>query len=131
MAQYDTGTDGGHRGARLAVSMIELAVTGRLDHTAVPQVGVMFDAALQRGPDRIVLDVARCDYVDPAGIVLLLDLHRRSRHAGGTLELRGPSARLCRLFEIARVHHVLRVESGPPRGGAREAAAMGVARPPG
>ncbi|MGI5151652.1 STAS domain-containing protein [Plantactinospora sp. CA-294935] len=131
MAGYDSGTDGGCRGARLAASMIELAVTGRLDQTAVPRVGVMFDVALRRRPDRIVLDVARCDYVDAAGIVLLLDLHRRSRRAGGTLELRGLSARLCRLLEIARVHHVLQIESGPPRGGGAPEAAMGVARPPG
>lgn len=108
------GASGTDQPGSAASTTVELAVTGRLDHAAVPRVGAMFDAALDRQPGRIVVDVARCDYADAAGIALLLDLHRRGWRTGSPLTLRGPSARLRRLFEIARVDHVLRVESDSP-----------------
>ncbi|GAB3980771.1 STAS domain-containing protein [Plantactinospora veratri] len=102
--------DGERRDDTATASTIELAITGWLDHPAVPRVNTTFDAALDRKPERIVLDMTHCEYVDAAGIALLLDLHRQLRRTGGTLELRKPSARLSRLLEIARVDHVLRID---------------------
>ncbi|WP_159079617.1 MULTISPECIES: STAS domain-containing protein [unclassified Plantactinospora] len=111
MSEDDNAGDGGRRDGTATVSTIELAITGWLDHSAVPGVNTTFDAALDRKPERIVLDMAHCEYVDAAGIALLLDMHRQLRRTGGMLELRKPSARLSRLLEIARVDHVLRVDS--------------------
>lgn len=131
MSRYDSeARASGHQDAPPSATMIELAVTGRLDRAAVPRIEMMFDAALRRRPDRLVLDVAHCDYVDATGIVFLIDLHRRSQRAGGILELWGPSARLRRLLEIARVHHVLQIKPRPAHHSNASEAAMGVARPP-
>lgn len=93
---------------------LELALSGRLDHAAVPGFGAILDAVLERQPSEILIDVSECHYADAAGIALLLDTHRRSRRAGGSLTLRAPSPRLRRLFQIARVDHVLHVEPGQP-----------------
>ncbi|MGI5151651.1 STAS domain-containing protein [Plantactinospora sp. CA-294935] len=111
MSEDASAIGGGRRDGTATVSTIELAVAGWLDHSAVPTVNATFDAALDRKPERIVLDMAHCEYVDAAGIALLLEVHRQMRRTGGMLELRKPSPRLCRLLEIARVDHVLRVDA--------------------
>ncbi|MEO3820598.1 STAS domain-containing protein [Plantactinospora sp. B24E8] len=131
MSEFTHGAINGVRSDAVNASTVELTVAGRLDQAVVPRVGPMFDRALEQRPARIVLDVTDCHYADAAGIGLLLDLHRRSRRAGGRLELRAPSARLRRLFEIARVDQVFQIESDARTPDPDPVRVIGTARPPG
>ena len=57
----------------------------------------------------LIIDLAQCPTIDAAGIVLLLEAHRRAMRYGGTLTLRSPSARLQRNLQLAKLDRVLHV----------------------
>ena len=71
------------------------------------------------GPERVVVDLSNCSFVDAAAVNVLLDAHREAWRSGGRLSLRGPSPRLRRLFELAHVNDVFDItyerpaQSGP------------------
>ena len=51
------------------------------------------------------------EIIDAAGILLLLDAHRRAMRDGGMVALRSPSARARRNLKLAKVDRVLQVIS--------------------
>ena len=54
-----------------------------------------------RQPIHLHVDLARCPCVDPAGVDLLVELHRRLSVCGGRLTLLRPSARVRRLLQLS------------------------------
>ena len=60
-------------------------------------------------PTNLVVDLSRCGYADAMAIDVLLHAHRRTWQFGGRLTLRGPSPRVQRMLELARVHQVFHV----------------------
>ncbi|MGC9670588.1 STAS domain-containing protein [Planosporangium sp. 12N6] len=93
---------------------VEVFVKGALDAAAVRSLGVVLDRALAQRPQRLVIDLSGCPFLDASGIEVLVDAHRRVWRAGGLLTLRHPAPRVRRLLEIARVDHVLRLALAPP-----------------
>ncbi|MFC0531712.1 STAS domain-containing protein [Phytohabitans kaempferiae] len=91
----------------VAVPVVEVYLTDRLDLTCLAPVRAALDTAVRLRPDRLVVDVARCVGIDAAGIALLLDVHRQLLRAGACLTLRSPTPRLRRILRIARVEQVL------------------------
>jgi anti-anti-sigma factor len=92
-----------------AVPLVEVQVRGDLDAHSAPSVNDMLEEALALRPRRLVIDLAGCDRIDAAGILLLLDTHRRAMRDGGTVALRSPSARAQRNLRLAKVDRVLQV----------------------
>ena len=91
------------------VPVIEVIVSEELDAGAIPRLDARLAEALELRPAQLVVDLQACPRMDAAAIGLLVDVHRRARRAGGLLTLRGPSARLRRNLELARVDRVLHV----------------------
>lgn len=96
------------------VPRVEILVTEALDAQAALRLRPVLDDAVALRPSHLVVDLAGCPRLDAAGIDLLVDVHRRVWAGGGRLTLRGMSARLYRLLEIARVDRVLHTASAPP-----------------
>jgi anti-sigma B factor antagonist len=79
-----------------AVQVVELA--GRLDHTTAAQ----FDAKISALPaDKVVLDLARLDYISSAGLRSVLGALKKLAAAGGSLALAAPSSAVEEVFEIS------------------------------
>jgi anti-anti-sigma factor len=91
------------------VPLVEVIIHDELDVAAVPRLHSMLAQALELHPSRIVVDLAQCTRIDAAAIAELLDAHRQVHLAGGRLILRGPSPRLRRNLQLARVDRVLPV----------------------
>lgn len=105
-------------GATQVVPLVEVQVCGDLDVRSAPGVNDVLEEALALHPRQLVIDLADCELIDAAGILLLLDTHRRAMRDGGTVALRSPSARARRNLKLARVDRVLQVlspEPEPPR----------------
>ncbi|MEV4412039.1 STAS domain-containing protein [Catellatospora sp. NPDC049609] len=92
-----------------AVPLVEVQVQGDLNAQSAPGVHDMLEEALALRPRRLVIDLAGCDMIDAAGILLLLDTHRRAMRDGGSVALRSPSARARRNLRLAKVDRVLQV----------------------
>jgi anti-anti-sigma factor len=88
-----------------------VVVRGDLDVWTAPGVNATLCEAIALTPERLIIDLEGCPSIDAAGILLLLDAHRRAIRNGGTVALRSPSARLMRNLRLARVDRVLQVLS--------------------
>lgn len=61
----------------------------------------MLSGSVARQPIHLHVDLARCPSVDPAGVDLLVELHRRLAVCGGRLTLLRPSARVRHLLQVS------------------------------
>jgi anti-anti-sigma factor len=92
--------------------LLVIRVGEPLDATRTPSVGGLLDDAVAVRPAHLVVDLSECEYLDAAGIALLLDVHKRIWADGGRMTLRGMSPRLGRILEIARVGAVFGTTTG-------------------
>ncbi|MDI1464129.1 STAS domain-containing protein [Catellatospora sp. KI3] len=95
-----------------AVPMVEVKVRGDLDSASAARIHDVLQEALALHPRQLVIDLAECEVIDAAGILLLLDAHRRALRDGGAVTLRSPSQRARRNLKLARVDRVLQVLPG-------------------
>lgn len=80
-----------------------LPLEGDLDVRSVPQVKALVGQLIQNGCRRVVLGMGHVEYVDSAGMGLLLFLVRSMRKAGGLLSLTEVSPQLMRMFKRYRL----------------------------
>lgn len=67
--------------------------------------------ALHGGGNGHVLDLSGLDFIDSAGLGMLLLADDEARGAGWQLTLRRPSAQVARLFEVAALDTIFRIEA--------------------
>jgi anti-anti-sigma factor len=90
-------------------SLVEIIVDEELTAEAVRRLDGKLGDALRLHPTHLVVDLTRCGYADAMAIDVLLHAHRRIWQVGGRLTLRGPSPRVQRMLELARVQQVFHV----------------------
>jgi anti-sigma B factor antagonist len=82
-----------------------------LDHRSVPRTREQLHAALAARPERLVVDLSGCSFVDASALSMLVDVHRRACRGGGVLTLRGCSPRVLRLLSLTGLRRVFDVEA--------------------
>ena len=87
-------------------AVVEVIVEGELDVTSVSRVREHLHDALSVKPQRLVVDLSRCPFVDACALTMLLDVHRRAWQSGGVLTLRGCSPRVLRLLSLTGLRRV-------------------------
>ena len=92
--------------------VVVVEVQGDLDAARVPRVRALLEDAVSVRPQRLVVDLANCSFLDASGLTVLLDVHRRQCRVGGVLTLRGCSPRVMRLLSLTGLQRVFDVESG-------------------
>ena len=65
--------------------------------------------ALNRKPNRLVVDLHEVPYMDSSGVATLVEAMQVSRRNGTSLVLCGMTARVRSIFEIARLDKVFRI----------------------
>lgn len=87
-------------------AVVEVVVQGELDSSSVGRVRETLHDALSVQPERLVVDLTACPFVDACALTMLLDVHRRAWRAGGLLTLRGCSPRVLRLLSLTGLRRV-------------------------
>ena len=87
-------------------AVVEVIVTGELDVDSVSRVREHLHDALSVKPQRLVVDLSGCAFVDACALTMLLDVHRRAWRSGGVLTLRGCSPRVLRLLSLTGLRRV-------------------------
>ncbi len=95
------------------VPTVEVIVQGELDAISAHHVHDTLQEAIDLMPQQLIINLADCPSIDAAGILLLLDVHRKAMRNGGTVALRSPGERLQRNLRLARVDRVLQVIGAP------------------
>ena len=77
-----------------------------LDLGSVARTREQLHDALAGRPERLVVDLSGCSFVDASALSMLLDVHRRACRHGGELRLRGCSPRVLRLLSLTGLRRV-------------------------
>lgn len=92
--------------AQPPATVLVVGVDGPLDAGTVERVRAELSASADRCPDRLVVDLSDCPFVDGGALAMLLDVHRRTCRTGGVLTLRGCSPRVLRLLSLTGLRGV-------------------------
>lgn len=96
-------------GGREEDGVVVLTLAGEVD---VENAGKVRDAALkltERGANRLVVDLAGVEYMDSAGLGMLIGLHKRLREANGELALAALQPQVRKLFDITGLVRVVKI----------------------
>lgn len=91
-----------------------LEIDAPLDPATVARFEEQLDRAQAARPQRVVVDLTGCGFVDARALTVLLEGHRRARRYGGVLVLAGCSPRVVRLLSLTGLRGVFDLEP-PPR----------------
>jgi anti-anti-sigma factor len=111
-----SGECGGH---------VIVALRGELDVLYAPAVATALGAVAARQP-RIILDLARLEFIDVTGVAALARGRRHARNAGGDLLLAAPQRQVRRVLTIIGQADGFAIHASV----AEAAASAGAARPP-
>lgn len=96
-------------------SLVVLQLEGRLDSTTSSQ----FDQAIQphtEGATRLLIDLAKVQYVSSAGLRVFLMTAKRLQKTGGSLVICSMSPAVREVFDIAGFSRMLRIEADQTAG---------------
>ena len=82
--------------------VVFLALVGELDLASAPHFEQELESALATGPNRVVLDLRRLEFMDSSGLQALLRAHERGNLDGHVLSLRPGPHQVQRVFELTK-----------------------------
>jgi anti-anti-sigma regulatory factor len=93
---------------------ITIALRGTTENGGAFELGAILDAAIDRQPTSMVLDVAELDFLGTAGLLAISNAEKRLAVSGVALTLRSPSALVNRLLGIMELAEEARLERALP-----------------
>ncbi len=91
------------------VTVVRLVVDGRLDAETAPALRDAITAHIEHGVVNLVVDMTSISFVDSAGLAALVSGMKRSRQAGGDLQLVRPTSTTAfRVFELTQFDQIFR-----------------------
>lgn len=94
-----------HRVGRI----ITIAVDGELDLLTAPKLAAHIDELIRAEPGDVVLDLTNTQFIDSAGLAILLNVQRRLERRGGQLKVICDDGPVMRVIELARLEEALGV----------------------
>ena len=90
-----------------------LTLHGEIDHHNAVRIRTEMDALLyEERPRRAVLDLSCIEFMDSSGLGLIMGRYALMQRLGGELILRHPHARLVKIFELAGLERIVKIEEG-------------------
>ena len=87
----------------------ELLLSGRLDSSSTEETGAIFRAQGERF-DRLILNMAKLEYVSSAGLRIIKLLHMQMRQKDGELILKNVNSMVMEVFEMTGFAGLLKIE---------------------
>ena len=88
----------------------DLALSGRLDVSAVAEVRAALHQAIDSGTGDLVVDLSGVELLDATGLGVLLGADRRAKQVDRRIVLRDASPRVLRILRVTRLHRVLTLD---------------------
>ena len=86
-----------------------LFLRGRVANAGAFQLGALLDAAIDRRPESITLDLSELEFIGTAGIVAEANAEKRLAEMGAVLTLRSPSGLVNRLLAVTETPEMTRL----------------------
>ena len=88
-----------------------LTLHGEIDHHSASGVrGEMDERILEERPKKTVLDLSAIEFMDSSGLGLIMGRYALMQKLGGELTLRNPHKRIVKIFELAGLGRMVRIE---------------------
>ena len=92
-------------------SVLTVTLAGDIDHHCAVGVRSEIDEEISRErPDKTVLILTDIDFMDSSGIGLVMGRYAKMKAVGGELVLRGANERLMKIFKMAGLERIVRIE---------------------
>ncbi len=78
--------------------------------TRLSELEAMVQAMIEKGVRKLVLDLTHVDFVDSAGLGIIMHFSGEMREHGGHLRIAGPHEQVKRLFDTTRTSMILDVD---------------------
>ena len=92
--------------------VLTIRLGGEIDHHSAVSVRVALDEEINRlRPHKTVMDLGRIEFMDSSGLGLIMGRYSLMQKLGGTLTLRSPNERLVKIFELANLGRMIRIEA--------------------
>lgn len=89
---------------------VVVSVRGELDIATAGAFRELLAEAIAGGGRQLVIDMSQLDFLDAAGLGVIVGTASRLRPLGGHLDVHSPSASTYRTFEITKFTHVIHIE---------------------
>ena len=94
-----------------ASGVMTASLSGELDHHGAVAVRTHIDAEICRlSPKKTVLELRELDFMDSSGLGLVMGRHALMQRKGGELVVRGANERVMRIFKLAGLERMVRIE---------------------
>ena len=88
-----------------------VTLRGEIDHHSAVGVRGEIDALIyEERPKKTVLDMSDIDFMDSSGLGLIMGRYALMQRIGGELTLRSPNERIMRIFELAGLERIIKIE---------------------
>jgi anti-sigma B factor antagonist len=91
----------------VAAPGVTVAVSGDVDLLTAPALAGVLHGLLDDGRQRIVIDLARCRFVDARGVAVFAEVAQRAAGLGGSVTIRSASESTRRVLDITRVSELV------------------------
>lgn len=92
---------------------VTVAVSGDIDLLTARALAGVLHVVVDDGRRRIVIDLARCGFVDARGVAVIAEVARRAAALDGTVEIRSPSSITRRMLDITGVSGLVVLDASP------------------
>ena len=104
--------------ASLREGVLELVLRGEIDHHSAVGIRTEMDARImEERPRKTVLDLSEIEFMDSSGLGLIMGRFAMMERLGGELTLKNPNERLVKIFELAGLQRMVRIEQEEKREG--------------
>ncbi len=93
--------------------VLEIKLRGEIDHHSAVAVRTELDQQIcEVHPKKTVIDLSAIDFMDSSGLGLIMGRYSLMQKLGGELTLRDPAPNLCKIFALAGLGRMVRIETG-------------------
>ena len=91
--------------------VITVKFHGEIDHHSAVGVRGEIDALIyEERPTKMILDMSDIDFMDSSGLGLVMGRYALMQKTGGELTLRSPNSRIKKIFELAGLERIIKIE---------------------
>lgn len=103
--------------------VLEVTLQGEIDHHSAVAVRTGIDEEICREhPQKTILDLSGIEFMDSSGLGLIMGRYALMQKFGGALTLKNPNERIVRIFDLAGLGRMIRIEGADTPCEAPEAA---------
>lgn len=96
--------------------VLEFTLRGEIDHHSAVRIRTEMDELIcEMRPHKTVLNLSAIEFMDSSGLGLIMGRYALMKKLGGELTLRKPNPRIVKIFELAGMERMVKIESEEER----------------